>query len=367
MSLGKLVRRADVDNQAKRVGKTTEERFWEKTRREPSGCLVWTAYRTAGGYGQFTLNGRRIGAHRAAWIIATGEELTRAQCVLHVCDNPPCVEITHLRVGTTAENTAEKIARGRDFYMRGERHGAARIPEETIVKIRSMLAEGITHARIAEVFGCSRTHVTNISNGKARKAPSPQPTALMVAMALQRARAQSYRERQLIIVESIVHPDDAIPWEEWRPTRFHGYWVSSLARVRGPRGTILAQTRGGGEKRSYFFVQCGARNTRQVHWLVCEAFHGPRPEGMVAAHNDGDSFNNLPENLRWATPAENQADRRAHGRLKTGEEHPQSRLTDLQVQEIRKQVPGPHGTLERLAREFGVSASTIARIRDGKR
>ncbi|WP_320537698.1 HNH endonuclease [Pseudarthrobacter sp. IC2-21] len=347
--------------------KTVEERFWEKTRREPGGCLTWTAYRTADGYGQFSFNGRRIGAHRAAWMIFTGEELTSHQCILHNCDNPPCVEITHLRVGTSAENTAEKIARGRSFYIGGERHGAARIPEETIVRIRLMLAEGMTHERIAAEVGCSRTHITNIKNGKTRREPSPEPTKLMISRALQRAKTQSFRDRQLIIAKSIVHPADAIPGEEWRPTRFPGYWVSSLARVRGPRGTILKQTRGGGETRSYYFVQCGARNTRQVHWLVCEAFHGPRPDGMLAAHNDGNSFNNLPENLRWATPTENQADRRMHGRLKSGSDHPQSKLTEMQVGEIRGQVPGPYGTLERLAREFGVSPTTIARIRDGKR
>lgn len=224
-------------------------------------------------------------------------------------------------------------------------------------------------------MGCSRTHVTNIKNGKARRSPSPALTRLMIARAGQKVKTQTWIARQSEIAYSVVHPSDLIPGEEWRPTRFPGYWVSSstrqlvssLARVRGPRGTILKQTRGGGKLRSYFFVQCGGRNTRQVHWLVCEAFHGSRPEGMLAAHNDGDSFNNLPENLRRATPTENQADRRLHGRLKTGSEHPQSKLTDVQVEEIRQQVPGPYGTLERLARQFGVSPTTIARIRDGQR
>lgn len=161
--------------------KTLEERFWEKTSRDVNGCLIWTAHRTAGGYGQFTWNGRHIPAHRAAWMIGTGEILTSEQCVLHWCDNPPCVEIAHLRVGTNAENTADKIRKGRALYITGDLHGATRIPEETISLIRSMLAEGLTDARIAAAVGCSRPHVTNIKNGKTRRKPSPAPTALMMS------------------------------------------------------------------------------------------------------------------------------------------------------------------------------------------
>jgi hypothetical protein len=44
----------------------------------------------------------------------------------------------------------------------------------------------------------------------------------------------------------------------------------------------------------------------KVHRLVCEAFHGPAPEGMsVVIHIDEDATNNKPENLRWGTQKEN--------------------------------------------------------------
>lgn len=51
-----------------------------------------------------------------------------------------------------------------------------------------------------------------------------------------------------------------------------------------------------------------------VHRIVCAAFHGgpPTPE-HEAAHGDGDSLNNRKDNLRWATRAENEADKIAHG------------------------------------------------------
>lgn len=44
----------------------------------------------------------------------------------------------------------------------------------------------------------------------------------------------------------------------------------------------------------------------KVHRLVCEAFHGPPPEGKVyVLHLDEDAHNNKPENLRWGTQKEN--------------------------------------------------------------
>lgn len=51
----------------------------------------------------------------------------------------------------------------------------------------------------------------------------------------------------------------------------------------------------------------------RVHTLVLEAFVGPRPDGSVACHNDGDIENNHPSNLRWDTQKENIRDILRHG------------------------------------------------------
>lgn len=49
-----------------------------------------------------------------------------------------------------------------------------------------------------------------------------------------------------------------------------------------------------------------------VHQLVLTAFHGPRSEGMVARHLDGNPVNNSIDNLTWGTVKENQNDRHRH-------------------------------------------------------
>lgn len=44
----------------------------------------------------------------------------------------------------------------------------------------------------------------------------------------------------------------------------------------------------------------------KVHQLVCEAFHGPKPfDRAVVLHDDENSLNNKPSNLRWGTQKEN--------------------------------------------------------------
>jgi len=57
----------------------------------------------------------------------------------------------------------------------------------------------------------------------------------------------------------------------------------------------------------------GKRRVRLVHHLVLEVFVSPRPEGMLALHNDGDTSNNHVGNLRWGTYADNIKDMKKHG------------------------------------------------------
>lgn len=60
---------------------------------------------------------------------------------------------------------------------------------------------------------------------------------------------------------------------------------------------------------------------RKVHILVAEAFHGPRPVGMQARHQDGNQTNNRARNLKWGTASQNNYDRVRHGT------HPGARKT----------------------------------------
>jgi hypothetical protein len=94
---------------------TVEERFWVKVDKSggPDACWPWMAARVpAGGYGRF-LADRLIAAHRYAWIITNGPIESKEIDVLHSCDNPPCCNPRHLRLGTALENAAEMYRKNR--------------------------------------------------------------------------------------------------------------------------------------------------------------------------------------------------------------------------------------------------------------
>lgn len=55
------------------------------------------------------------------------------------------------------------------------------------------------------------------------------------------------------------------------------------------------------------------KRIKKVHRLVCLAFIGPPPEGMIVCHNDGNPSNNDISNLRYDTPGSNMLDKVKHG------------------------------------------------------
>lgn len=112
-----------------------------------------------------------------------------------------------------------------------------------------------------------------------------------------------------------------------------------------------------------FLRRLGVRKeTRlRVHRLVLEAFIGPRPEGMVGCHNDGNPLNNAVENLRWDTPKANSADRATHGTLLLGRELHSAKLSEDDVREIRR-LRAAGEQYKPIAERFGVTKQAIFHV-----
>lgn len=103
--------------------------------------------------------------------------------------------------------------------------------------------------------------------------------------------------------------------------------------------------------------------TRNVHRLICEAFHGrPNPRTLQTRHLDGNPNNNAPSNLAWGTQFENWADREAHGRGLKGEKHHQSKFTNFERKAIRWAVEKGLCSQCHASRALGVTSSSISAI-----
>ena len=103
--------------------------------------------------------------------------------------------------------------------------------------------------------------------------------------------------------------------------------------------------------------------TKSAHRLVCMAFHGlPPSRSHQVRHLDGTRDNNLPENLRWGTQAENWADRKAHGHGCEGEKHHAAKLSDAEREHIRWAVSKGLCSRRQVALAMGMSQSAISQV-----
>lgn len=104
-----------------------------------------------------------------------------------------------------------------------------------------------------------------------------------------------------------------------------------------------------------------------VHRLVHEAVHGPIPQDLVINHINGDRADNRITNLEAVTQSENIAHSyRSGGRDRVaphaqGQLHPMSKITDAQVEEIRKRAEDGEKVPD-LAAEFGLSVGHMYKI-----
>lgn len=130
---------------------------------EATGCIPWTGT-TRAGYGTLQIDGGKQAAHRLAWVLAFGP-IPDGLCVCHACDNPLCVNIDHLLLGTVAANNRDALRKGRHGYRtgKGEKNPRAKLTQEQVEEIRNRHDRGLaTQSALASEFGMSTAQVSNI-------------------------------------------------------------------------------------------------------------------------------------------------------------------------------------------------------------
>lgn len=90
--------------------------FWSKVDKKANGCWEFRGVRDRWGYAHHGIKKKRYQAHRLAWQYTHGP-IEVGKILLHSCDNPPCVNPAHLRLGTDADNHADMVSRGRSNYL----------------------------------------------------------------------------------------------------------------------------------------------------------------------------------------------------------------------------------------------------------
>lgn len=144
------------------------------TLNEATGCREWHRARSLG-YGLIKVAGKMLKTHRVAYELECGP-IPDGMFVCHHCDNPACINVAHLFLGTPADNSADMKRKGRGALgdknaarrpeviekRRGETHGRAKLTDADILAIR---ADPRTHGLIAAEYPVSMSMVQKIKHG----------------------------------------------------------------------------------------------------------------------------------------------------------------------------------------------------------
>jgi HNH endonuclease len=151
------------------LSETFFHRFWKKVTKQGE-CWVWIGGKNENGYGVIG-RGRDgwglIKAHRASWVLHNGP-IPDGLCVLHHCDNPPCVRPDHLFLGDHVDNGQDASAKGR--MHQGNDHWNIKISDEQVTELRFLYKRHSKNQKmLAEKFGISVFTLRRICYGTTRK------------------------------------------------------------------------------------------------------------------------------------------------------------------------------------------------------
>ena len=129
---------------------------------------MWNGSSNGYGYGRISSNGGNKAAHRVSWEIHFGKIPKGGSypgtCILHKCDNPPCVNPEHLYIGTQKDNVQDMIQKRRENHE-------TKITKEVIVLIRDLHRNrpDLLQKTLAKEFGICEGYISDIINNKKRK------------------------------------------------------------------------------------------------------------------------------------------------------------------------------------------------------
>jgi hypothetical protein len=132
-----------------RVDKKSEEECWP-----------WKGALNSSGYGTFRLNGLKMGAHAASWLIYRGDK-DKKLIVLHKCDNRACVNPAHLYLGTYSDNNSDRASR-----KPNEQGGhTSPITIEERIRIKELRSSGLSLREITAKVGYVPSTIYKITKG----------------------------------------------------------------------------------------------------------------------------------------------------------------------------------------------------------
>src|SRR6478735_3653279 len=159
-------------------------RDWLPPTPQPTPCVIWQGALDRDGYGRITKfltdgTRRQLGVHRHIMELYLGRHLETHEIVLHACDNRVCYAVAHLSIGSTQDNTADMVAKGRNSrppvnIYHGAAHPMSKVSDDLVEYARALYARGgYTQVQMAEILGLSKSQTQRILRREGRIPEKP--------------------------------------------------------------------------------------------------------------------------------------------------------------------------------------------------
>lgn len=148
----------------------TEKRFEEKLKKNTiinNECREWIG-RNEKGYGRTSYRNKEYLVHRLVWEKENGP-IPKGMYICHKCDNPKCVELNHLFLGTSQDNTDDKIKKNRSNPRKGEKVNTSKLKENEVKIIRYLGKIGVHPKKICPFFNTDVSNIRSIIRRKTWK------------------------------------------------------------------------------------------------------------------------------------------------------------------------------------------------------
>lgn len=142
------------------------ERLLSRISVTANGCFEWQGTKSVG-YGRLRVGKNVIGAHRVSYETFRGP-IPPGLFVCHRCDNPACINPSHLFLGTAKDNAQDALSKGR---LNG--HPFKMTAPSSVAQIRRAWKSGEKQKALAKRFGLSVGAVGRICRNKVWKEISP--------------------------------------------------------------------------------------------------------------------------------------------------------------------------------------------------
>ena len=348
------------------LGDSDEERF-EKQVRKTGTCWIWAGSTDRDNYGVFrgtVGEATYMKAHRYALAAALGKPLPAGFVVMHLCDNPRCVNPEHLQLGTTRENVLDKFAKGRGGLPKGAMRPRIVL---TAAQQWTIAIDARPNVQVAADYGVTAAEVGRVRARGVGQAARGDAIPSGMQCAIKGCNENAFHL--------------GLCTDHWRrcseygaptinePNR--GRWNALPASER-----LMAQIRKDGDcwmwtgftdRDGYgrMRAKVGGVLINKAHTLSYTLHTGELvPKGMLIMHSCDRPGCVNPEHLRVGTHRENSQDMHAKGRARdqTGENGSKAKVTTAVATAILADAR-PYAAI---AQDYGIAASTVGSIKQRK-